>query len=84
MSEFSETIIERAWARSGGICECEREGHNHRGRCKNSLIKSQRGDKYSYFAWEAHSKSGYFLDDVDDCEIICLEPCYRLTTAKQG
>ncbi len=81
-SEFSEAIIERAWARSGGICECEREGHNHKGRCKNSLIKSHRGDRYSYFGWEAHSKSGYYLDSPDDCEILCIEPCYNTIKKK--
>jgi hypothetical protein len=82
MSEFSEIIIERAWARCEGVCECEREGHQHKGRCKNTLIKERRGDKYSYFGWEAHSKSGYFMDDVDDVEILCLEHCYKLVAAE--
>ena len=82
MSEFSEIVIEKAWARCGGICECEREGHSHKGRCKNTLIKGHRGDRYSYFGWEAHSKSGYFLDDVNDVEILCWEPCYRMVTEK--
>ena len=82
MSEFSETLIEKAWARSEGICECELEGHNHKGRCRNTLIKSHRGDRYSYFAWEAHSKSGYYLDSLDDCEILCWEPCYKSTMKK--
>ena len=82
MTGFSETIIERAWARSGGVCECEREGHNHKGRCRNTLIKGHRRDKYSYFGWEAHSKSGNYLDSVDDCEILCMEPCYALVMKK--
>ena len=82
MSEFSEALIEKAWARSGGICECERAEHNHKGRCRNPLIKSHRGDRYSYFAWEAHSKSGYYLDSLDDCEILCWEPCYTSTMKK--
>lgn len=83
MSGFSEAIIEKAWARSGGICECQREGHNHKNRCRNPLIKSHRGDKLSYFGWEAHSKSGYYLDSLDDCEILCLEPCYKSASMKK-
>lgn len=58
MSEFSDELIDRAWARSGGNCECTRVTHGHTGRCNKVLLKSFHGDRYSTYGWEAHSKSG--------------------------
>jgi hypothetical protein len=31
---FSDEIVERAWKRSGGVCECIRIKHTQSGRCK--------------------------------------------------
>lgn len=77
MAEFSKELIEKAWERSGGVCECRRAGHGHIGRCHNSLIKGHRDDRISYFGWQAYSKSGDYLDSLDDCEILCYDPCYK-------
>ena len=77
MARFSEDIIEQAWARARGICECEHEGHGHLGQCGKTLLKSFRGDKFSYFGWEANSKSGHHKDELTDCEIMCIDPCFE-------
>ena len=83
MTGFTNEIVEEAWARSGGICECERGGHGHTGRCEKELIKDHRGDKFSYFGWEVRSKSGHYKDSISDCEILCWDPCYVATLKKQ-
>ena len=76
MSEFSDTLVEEAWARSGCLCECQCTTHGHQSRCGKTLLKAYRSDRFSFFAWEAHSKSGRHLDSLSDCEILCREPCY--------
>jgi hypothetical protein len=74
---FSDQIVERAWKRSGGVCECTREKHADRGVCKQKLNKDQRGDKDSPHGWEAHSISGLYKNIASDCEILCWD-CYKL------
>ncbi len=77
--EFSDEIVEQAWARSGGNCECELTGHGHTGKHNATLLKSFRGDRDSSFGWEAHSKSGSHLDIASDCLIYCWNPCHKAT-----
>ena len=76
MTEFSDKLVEEAWARSGGLCECHYATHGHQSRCRKTLLKAYRGDRYSFFGWEAHSKSGMHMDLLSDCEILCWDPCY--------
>jgi hypothetical protein len=76
MPGFSDRLVEKAWERSGRSCECEHAAHGHQGKCGKSLLIGNRGDKYSFYGWEAHSKSGMYLDSLDDCEILCWDPCY--------
>jgi len=79
MAEFSEDVVEQAWTRSGGYCECTRTTHGHIGRCNKVLLKSNRGDRDDPFGWEAHSISGLHKDSVSDCEILCWKKCHKLT-----
>ena len=79
MSEFSDEIVDKAWERSGGYCECEDVVHGHSGKCHKLLLKSSRGDRDNIFGWEAHSISGLHLDSVSDCEILCWDPCHKAT-----
>jgi len=76
---FSDWLIERAWIRSGGKCECQRTKHVHWGRCNKALARSSQGDRDSSYGWEAHSKSGLHLDSLTDCEILCWNPCHKST-----
>lgn len=73
---FSEEVVERAWARSGGRCECTRSNHWHNERCKGIIIKAFRGERDNSYGWEAHSKNGN-LSNLSDCEILCTR-CYQL------
>lgn len=70
---FSEYIVKQAWRRSGGRCECTRTTHSHGRACKKKLLELYRGDDESDFGWEAHSKSGAYLNNVADCEILCWD-----------
>jgi len=73
---FSEELVEKAWARSDGYCECERTTHGHTGKCYKIVLKSSRGKREDSFCWEAHSKSERHLDSLSDCEILCCKCHY--------
>ena len=77
--QYSERLVERAWQRSGGQCECERKAHGHIGRCNKMLLKSYRSDQSSAYGWEVYSISGQHLDSMSDIEILCWDPCYKAT-----
>ena len=70
---FSDTIIKQAWLRSNGRCECIKTAHGHARVCNKRLLEIYRGDDESNQGWEAHSKSGAYLDDAADCEILCWD-----------
>ena len=74
--QFSESLIERAWQKSGGECECEKELHGQFGRCNKMLLKSYYCDQSSAYGWETHSISGKYLDTVSDIEILCWDSCF--------
>ena len=76
---FSDEIIAAAWKRSGGKCECRRKLHNHPyTRCSKSLVWGNQG-REGRGAWEAHHVSNTGGDGPSNCEILCWEPCHRLT-----
>ncbi len=77
--EFSEKLIEQAWVKSGGKCECEEAGHGHRGPHGKMVLKSFQGDRNSEYGWEAHSVSTFHLDSLSDCKIYCCVPCHKAT-----
>lgn len=74
---FSKEVIEQAWARSGGQCECERQ-YLHIGRCSRKLSFNKRG-LYSLDGWEAYHLVPEFRggkDTIENCEILCMI-CYE-------
>ena len=77
--QFSDELVEKAWQRAEGKCECERTTHGHWGKCNKPLLQGSRGNRDSTFGWEAHSKSGLHIDSLTDCEIICWNPCHKST-----
>lgn len=83
---FSQTVVDTAWNRSGGKCECTRTSHGHSGRCNKSLIYANRGQDGKVGAWEAHHivsiKSGG-SDNLSNCEILCIE-CHKKTGTYGG
>ena len=84
--EFSDVIVELAWARSGEKCECTSTWHLHAGRttlrCNAPLWKWRRvdrgdrqagRDKFLEFSWEPESISGLYENSVSDCVILCKD-----------
>ena len=73
---FSADTLKKAFARSGGRCECSRASHaKHTGRCSATFTEAQRGTK-----WEAHHKVSLDAggtDALENCKILCV-PCHNL------
>ena len=76
---FSEAVVERAWRRADGKCECARpsEGHPH-GRCNRQLVWDNRGKEGQEGAWEANLIRSSGGDVPSNCEILCWA-CYKST-----
>ena len=78
---FPDSIVDQAWARSGGRCECNRKGHGHSERCGRELLRDRRGAEPSYW-WEACKKAANGDDTLSNCEILCQD-CYKQTRTKK-
>ena len=78
MGRFPDSVVEKAWNRSGGRCECRRKGHGHPyGRCPKTLVKKNRG-REGRGKWEPHHTSRTGPDTLSNCEILCWD-CHSLT-----
>ena len=80
---FSPSVIEAAWRRSGGKCECRRALCNNHGYygCNKKLDWNARGDDNAPGGWEAHHKIGVASggpDTLANCEILCIA-CHKNT-----
>ena len=79
---FSSSVIEAAWQRAGGRCECRRTycGHSYL-RCYKPLDWYARGNDYAPGGWEAHHKTAVASggdDTLSNCEILCIS-CHKNT-----
>jgi hypothetical protein len=73
---FSDNVIEQAWKRASGKCECKRWAHiHHPVRCGKELVFDSRG-KEGQGRWEAHRVSPKYGDILYNCEILCAD-CYK-------
>ena len=78
---FSQTVVDDAWARSGGYCECRRRSHEHHYvRCNKQLVYGNRG-REGRGCWEAnhrHRVESGGSDALSNCEILCWD-CHAAT-----
>ena len=75
---FPEDVVEQAWKRAGGKCECKRREHKHVPvRCGKDLVYTNRG-REGQGRWEAHCVNPKFTDILYNCEILCAD-CYKLS-----
>lgn len=75
---FPDYVVEAAWRRAGGRCECERVTHDHgRRRCGKQLVWGNRG-REGRGAWEAHHRVAGDPETLSNCEILCWS-CHRAT-----
>jgi hypothetical protein len=80
-ASFSDPVIEKAFKRAGGQCECTRKdcAEAHPGRCPTKFEFEDRGhddDEWQAHHWRAESKDG--SDGLDNCEIVCVL-CHQST-----
>jgi len=79
---FSDEVVEQAWTRAGGKCECRRTTHEHTGRCNKTLSWENHGcANGGWGAWEAHhrvSVDSGGSDTLSNCEILCCD-CHQAT-----
>ena len=73
---FPESVVEAAWKRANGKCECRRSTHGHSIPHSKQLVKENRG-RDGRGAWETHHKSGD-SDTLSNCEILCWD-CHKQT-----
>ncbi len=74
---FPDSVVQQAWDRAGGRCECRRTGHGHTGRCNRELRWNSRGKETAY-GWEAHHVTAGGPDTLSNCEILCQD-CHKKT-----
>ena len=75
---FTDHVLQQAWKRAGGKCECRRWIHHHNVvRCGMELVLANRG-KEGQGRWEAHRISRIGGDTLSNCEILCGD-CYKRT-----
>ena len=73
---FTENVVEQAWKRAGGKCECKRWTHNHSVvRCGKELVFANRA-KEGQGRWEARRVEPSGGDTLSNCEILCAD-CYK-------
>jgi hypothetical protein len=77
---FPLSVVQEAWKRAGGRCECRRTSHNHPyNHCGKQLSWDNRGKDGAWGCWEAHHISAGGPDTVSNCEILCCD-CHKRTS----
>jgi hypothetical protein len=74
---FPTSVVEAAWARAKGKCECTRTTHNHSVPHGKQLVWDNRG-REGRGAWEAHHKIRGGPDTLSNCQILCWG-CHKQT-----
>ncbi len=79
---FSESVIDQAWTRSGGACECKSTSHGHGSPHGKQLVKRNPG-REGPGAWEAHHLNSNGPDTLGNCAIYCWD-CHKKTGSFSG
>jgi len=80
---FTQSVVDQAWRRSGGRCECTRSNHGHSGRHNKQLDYASRGNDRMPGCWEAHHINANGGDVLSNCEILCCD-CHKQTPTYGG
>ncbi len=72
---FSADVVEAAFIRSDGKCECTERHHKHSGRCNNLIVYIMRGMDLPS-GWETHRPDSDSPPDAGNCRILCMD-CYK-------
>ena len=79
---FPDSVVDQAWNRSDGKCECTRTGHSHNRPCNKDLFKAAR-EKETPLGWETHHIIAGGPDTLSNCEILC-QNCHKQTDTYGG
>jgi 5-methylcytosine-specific restriction endonuclease McrA len=82
---FSDSVIEQAWKRSEGRCECDRASHGHGLRCDHPIAYHARGMETD-IGWEAHHNLAVAeggSDNLGNCQLLC-QSCLKKTRNYMG
>lgn len=72
---FSQGVIDQAWSKAGGRCECVENCHSRTRRC-NRILDPQ--NKRVSETWEAHHINSNGEAIASNCKILCGE-CHKNT-----
>ncbi len=76
---FSPEVINAAWKRAGGRCECILATcPSHGGRCNKALDPQNRTEGMKWHAHHVVSQSAGGSDGLQNCLILCV-PCHEHT-----
>lgn len=76
---FSQDVINAAWKRAGGKCECRRTTcPHHNSRCDRSLDPQNKAEGKKWHAHHIVSVSAGGSDGLQNCQILCI-PCHKET-----
>lgn len=72
---FPQSVIDEAWTRAGGKCECRENCHSAYNRCNKQLDPN---NKESGKQWEAHHINSNGEPVLSNCKILCVS-CHEKT-----
>ena len=77
---FSQTVINEAWARAGGKCECTRQNcpEHSTPRCGKVLDPANQRVGMKWHAHHLTAQAAGGSDSLSNCQILCVE-CHEQT-----
>ncbi len=73
-STIKVAVLQGAWRRAGGRCECMQIGHGHEGRCNKELNWGLRGSSMEG-GWDALVRYGG-AETLSNITVVCMD-CKR-------
>lgn len=80
---FSQEIIDQAWSRASGKCECTLNVCRHAGRCNKELDPQNATPGKKWHAHHIVSLDAGGPDSLSNCQILCIE-CHENTHSYGG
>lgn len=80
---FSQEIINQAWHRAGGKCECMLKNCGHSSRCNKVLDPKNSIPEKKWHAHHVVSQEADGHDGLSNCQILCIA-CHENTRSYGG
>ncbi len=75
---FPQNIIEAAWNRAGGRCECNVNCHSAHSRCRKVLDPQNNKEGMKWHAHHISSDASSGSDGLANCLVMCVS-CHKNT-----